>query len=264
MNHSEVVQVYEVGPIIVSDDREQDYTYRVEVLRGGDGAEYSLLVFNKQRYFVRRSPENSDASPNYADNAYQVKVRRDLEGIEEYHEFIWNKDKFVKQLKENPDDWQKKLIYAKDNTLLWEELRGSTGADVLHQFNNELVESFSSLEDEMTKLEYKEIVKTIDLKAINLSETNQYFQFRVEVVRDTSAHTPYVVRVYRRENYSLQPTFSIDGELAYDLADCWLWIEDEQNLLGTIQGSTVDEVIDKAVKARDELEARLRAGQITS
>ena len=76
-----------------------------------------------------------------------------------------------------------------------------------------------------------------------------------------TAGDPYIARVYRRENYSLQPTFSLEGELAYDVANCSLWVEDEKNMFGTIEGSTVDDVIEQAIKARDELEARLRASR---
>ena len=249
MNYSEVDEVYEVGPISVSDDREQDYTYRVEVLREIGSAEYyRLFVTNKQRYFVRRDSERS--------GAYRVKVSRESDETER-HEFIWDKDEFAKQLEESPNEWQKKLIEAKDNTLLWENLKGPTVADVLRQFKEELLASFPSLESDMSNLKYKEVVKTVDLEVINLAETNHYYQFRVEVVRDTTAGSPYIARVYRRENYSLQPTFSLEGELAYDVANCSLWVEDEENMLGTIEGSTVDDVIEQAIKARDQLEAQL-------
>jgi hypothetical protein len=172
--------------------------------------------------------------------------------------FNWDKDKFVKQLRENPEHWEEKLIEAKDNSVLWEEMRGSTVEEVLNQLSETLVADFPSLGDDMRNLRYRELVKTVDLRPISSEETNAYYHFRIEIMRDESSEKSYQARVYRRESYSLQPTFAIAGELAYDVADCGLWIEDEQNLLGKIDGVTVEEVIEQAVRARDEFEARLR------
>ncbi len=90
MKYSEIAKVYEVGPIAVSDDREQDYTYKVEVLRDvGEVEAYRLFLWSKDKYFVRRRLKNSDNNRKW-DNPYQVEVRRDLEGIEEYHLFNWD------------------------------------------------------------------------------------------------------------------------------------------------------------------------------
>lgn len=261
MNYGEIAKVYEVGPIPVSDEREQDCSYKVEVLRDvGDTEAYRLFLWSKDRYFVRRRLKNSDVPDNRTqDNPYQVEVRRDAEETEEYLSFSWNRDKFVKQLKENPDDWEEKLIEAKDYSVLWEEMRGSTVDEVVSQLTETLVTVFPALGGKMSNVHYKELVRTVDLEPISIEETNQYYHFRIEIMRDEQSEKPYKARVYRRECYSLQPTFAIEGELAYDVADCWLWIEDEQNLLGKIEGSTVEEVVEQAVKARDELEARLRA-----
>src|SRR6266851_1114874 len=112
MKYAELAKVYEVGPIAVSEDREQDYTYKVEVLRDVGAAEsYRLFLWRKDRYFVKRRPKNSDtvSASDKWDNPYTIEVRRDVEGIEEYTLFNWDKDKFVKQLRENPDDWHEKL-----------------------------------------------------------------------------------------------------------------------------------------------------------
>jgi len=256
LSYSEVVRVYEVGPIAVSDDQEQDCTYRVEVLRDGPVDEgHRLFVRSKDKYFVNR-PETSPQNARRHDNPYKVEVGHDP-GSEEHHQFSWDKDKFVQLLKMNPDDWLEKLIEAKDNTVLWEEIKGPTVEDVLDQFTEQLLASFSSLEGNMRNLKCRELIKTVDLEPISIPETNQFYQFRIEILRDEGSDPKHVTRVYRLENYSLQPTFGTDGELAYDIADCWLWIEDEQNLLGTIKGSTVDEMVEQAVKARDKLEVRL-------
>ena len=261
MKYAGLARVYEVDPIAVSEDRAQDFSYKVEVLRDVGAAEsYRLFLWSKDRYFVRSRLKNSHVPENRTqDNPYTVEVRRDLEGTEEYHLFNWDKDKFVKQLRENPDDWEEKLIEAKDNSVLWEEMRGSTVEEVLNLLNEELVAAFSSLGGNMRNLHYREVVKTVDLEPISSEETNAYYHFRIEIIRDDESETNYKARVYRHESYSLQPTFTIDGELAYDVADCRLWVEDEQNLLGKIGGSTVEEVVEQAVRVRDDLEARLRA-----
>jgi hypothetical protein len=260
MKYAELAKVYEVGPIAVSEDRAQDCSYKVEVLRDvGDTEAYRLFLWSKDRYFVRRRSKNSDVPDNRTqDNPYQVEVRRDAEEAEEYLSFNWNKDNFVKQLKENRDDWEEKLIEAKDNSVLWEEMRGSTVDEVPSQLTETLATVFPALGGKMSNMHYKELVRIVDLEPISTEETNQYYHFRIEIMRDESSEKGYQARVYRRESYSLQPTFAVDGELAYDIADCWLWIEDEQNLLGKIEGDTVEEVIEQAVSARDEFEARLR------
>lgn len=261
--YTEVVGVYELGPIAVSDDREQDLRYKVEVLRDVGVAEaYRLFVRSRDRYFVKRAPLSTHEGDNRRwDNPYQVKVRRDVKGTEEHHLFSWHRDKFINELRANPDDWQETLIEAKDNSVMWEEMKGSTIEEVLNQLTQELVAEFSSLGGDMRNLHYKELVKTIDLEPIIVEETNQDYHFRIEVMRDERSEKRFPARVYRRESYSLQPTFKIDGELAYDLANCWLWVEDDQNLLGKIEGSSVEEVVEQAVRARDELEARLRSKQ---
>jgi hypothetical protein len=261
MTYSEIVKAYEVGPIPVSDNREQDCSYKVEVLRDiGVAESHRLFIWSKDRYFVRRRFKNSAVPDNRKwTNPYKVEVGRDVEGNEEYHLFGWDRDEFVKQLRENPDDWEKKLIQAKDNSVFWEEVRGSTVDDVLNQLTDILLADFPSLGGDMRNLQYRELVKTVDLKPISTEETLQFYNFRIEVFRPHGAETAFHARVYRRESYSMQPSFAIDGELAYDLADCWLWVEDEQNLLGKIEGDTVEEVVQRAVMARDELEARLRA-----
>ncbi len=264
MKYAEIAKVYEVGPIAVSEDREQDFTYKLEVLRDVGAADpYRLFLWSKDRYFLQRCAENADteAENRKWDNPYRVEVRRDVESTEEYHLFSWDKDKFVKQLREKPEDWAEKLIQAKDNSVFWEEVRGSTAEDVLNQLTDILLADFPSLGGDMRNLQYREIVKTIDLKPISVEETNQYYNFRIEILRAEAADTSFHALVYRREVYSLQPTFVIEGELAYDLADCWLWVEDEQNLLGKIEGSTVEEVVQRAVAARDELEERLQLGK---
>jgi hypothetical protein len=259
MTYSEIVKVYEAGPIPVSDDRAQDFTYKVEVIRDVGVAEaYRLFLWSKDRYFVRRHLKNSDMPDNRQwENPYKVEVRRDVEGAEEYL-FSWDRDKFIKEIREHPDDWQETLIEAKDNSVIWEEMKGSTVEEVLNLLTRELVAEFSSLGGDMRNLNYKELVKTIDLEPIIVEETNQDYHFRIEIMRDERSEKRFPARVYRRESYSLQPTFKIDGELAYDVANCWLWVEDEQNLLGKIEGSSVEEVVEQSVKARDELEARLR------
>jgi hypothetical protein len=260
MKYAELAKVYEVGPIAVSDDRAQDFTYKVEVLRDVGAESYRLFLWSKDRYFVRRRLKNSDVPDNrMQDNPYTVEVRREVEGTDEYHFFNWDKDKFVRQLRENPDHWEEKLIEAKDNSVLWEEMKGSTVEEVLNLLTEELVAGFSSLGGDMRNLSCRELVKTVDLEPITSEETNAYYHFRIEIMWDEKPEKSYQARVYRRESYSLQPTFTIDGELAYDVADCWLWVEDEQNLLGKIEGNTVEELVEQAVRARDELEARLRA-----
>jgi len=264
MRYAEIVKLYEVGPIAVSENREQDFTYKLEVLRDVGAADpYRLFLWSKDRYFVRRHKENADTeAENWKwDNPYRVEVRRDVESTNEYHLFSWDKDKFVKQLRENPEDWGEKLIQAKDNSVLWEEVRGTTVEDVVNQFTEILLADFPSLGGDMRNLQYREILKTVDLKPISIEETNQYYNFRIEILRAEGTETTFHALVYKRESYNLQPTFAIDGELAYDLADCWLWVEDEQNLLGKIEGSTVEEVVQRAVTARDELEERLQLGK---
>jgi hypothetical protein len=264
VSYTEVVKLFRVGPIAVSDDRAQDVTYKLEILRDvGAANPYRLFLWSKDRYFVRRRTEDADTAAENRkwENPYRVEVRRDVESTEEYHLFSWDKDKFVKQLRENPENWGEKLIQAKDNSLFWEEVRGASTEDVLSQLTNILLTNFPSLGGDMRNLPYREIVKTIDLKPISVEETDQYYKFRIEILRVEAGDTAFHALVYRRESYSLQPTFAIDGELAYDLADCWLWIEDEQNLLGKIEGDTVEEVIERAVAARDELEERLQLGK---
>ncbi len=263
MGYSEVVKVYEIGPIAVSDDREQDLTYKVEVLRDvGDGEAYRLFLWSKDRYFVNRRPKPLHAGVENQkwDNPYSVEVRRDVEGTEEYHLFNWDKDKFVQQLRENPNHWEEKLIEAKDNSVFWEEMSGPTVESVLTRLTEALIADFSSLGGDMKSVRCRELVKTVDLEPISIENTNEYYRFRIEIMRDQSPKQGYQGSVYRYTSYSLQPTFAPDGELAYDVAGCWLWIEDEQSLLGHIEGGTAEEVVEQAVKARDELEVRLRTG----
>jgi hypothetical protein len=75
---------------------------------------------------------------------------------------------------------------------------------------------------------------------------------------------PSSIDVHRHGSYSLQLTFACNWELAYDLADCRLWIEEEQNLLGEIEGDSIEEVTERCVQSRNELERRLLRGQSAS
>jgi hypothetical protein len=261
LSYSEIAKILEVGPIAISDDRQEDFLYKVEVLREvGPPESYRLFLWRKDRYFVRRPLKNSEAVANnrQLNNPYHVEVRRDPGRASEIHLFDWDKQKFLKQLRENPEDWQEKLIEAKDNSLLWEEMIGPTVEAVLNQLTETLVADFPSLGGDVKSVRCRELVKTVDLEPISVEETNEYYRFRIEIMRAESPDKSYQASVYRFESYSLRPTFAPEAELASDVADCWLWVADEQELLGKIEAVTIEGVVEQALRARDDLAARLR------
>jgi hypothetical protein len=58
----------------------------------------------------------------------------------------------------------------------------------------------------MRRLRYSEVVRTIDLAPIPTTGGDD-LRFRLEVVHEAGAATPYSVRLWRLEFYRLQPSF---------------------------------------------------------
>lgn len=95
-----------------------------------------------------------------------------------------------------------------------------------------------------------EVVRTIDLEAIDAGEAQESFKFRIEVLRDLGQSESFFVRIYRRETFRIQPTFPLEESGPHnDLADHEFFIIDDAIEAEEIVGNNLLLVTEEALKA---------------
>lgn len=216
MSYQEIVKSLEIMPISVSDDKEEDYRFRADVLKDiGRTDEYKLIVWRKDRFRLNPSHQN----------------RSDLQNC---------------------------IIEVEDVSVDWMQIQSQSTDDALLSFFEELISLFPDLGGEMANVRYMEIVKVVDLEPIDIEDRGESYVFRIEILSDPSLSPQYRAKVYKKDRFELQPSFSKNGVPVYQVASPVVLVEDEEGLLGNIEGHTPEEVIAEAISARNKLEERIR------
>ena len=90
----------------------------------------------------------------------------------------------------------------------------------------------------MTRVTYMEVVKVVDLEPILIEDTGESHYLRIEVQQHSSNSDDYSAKVYKKDRFELQPSLSRNGEPVYDVSSPMILIEDDEGILGSIQGKS--------------------------
>lgn len=217
MDYSEVLVLVEFAPISVSDDPNDDYIFRVEILRRASfQSEFRVRVFRREVFKLK--PPTFDVKSKWQNKK------------------ITFEDVVL-------DWWLIKAISVEDAfSKIMEEI--------------EYAFPFLS-EKGAVMPRYDEIVKVIDLEPISIPETNSYYRFRIEIIKKNGSQGRFRARTYRFERFELQPSYPIiDGKPKYERVAPVILIEDESSIFRDIEGETIDEVIQKILQVADKLKSR--------
>jgi hypothetical protein len=215
MNYTEIAKIIELESIPVSEDRNEDLRFRIEILKG-DSENERFFPLVRRREAFRLNLHNHSAEEN----------RQDKWILIENECFSW----------EHIQGESIEEVFAKVIQEIWQVFSDPT-------------------REAQDNMKYFEVVKVIDLEPIVIEETNQYLKFRVEIVKETKARNRYETRIYRMECFTIQPSFPIldNGKPKYEWSSPVLIVEDRTHFPINPCGRTVAEVIQKVLQAIERL-----------
>lgn len=95
-----------------------------------------------------------------------------------------------------------------------------------------------------------EIVKSFELEPLKpASREEEYWHFRIEILKLCTPRGLYFARIWRIETYSIRPTFPFlkNGELR-DHASPRIIVEDTTREWDKIKGKSLEDVLEKILK----------------
>lgn len=216
---AEVVKLVYLEPIAVSPEEDENYRFRVEVLRRpGPSARYHVRVCQIEVFRLRLAGPGTGVGGATAPRDEGVAVGA--------------------------------------TSLIWERIKADTAEDALAQVLAEIDNVFGGvLGKPAMELKQSEVVKTVDLEPVSLPEQDEYQRFRVEVLKDSRGHGPYFARVYNLGYFDLQPTFPAeDGRTQPDVSSAATHVVNRSLDWEKTTGDTPEEVL---LKVHAEINALL-------
>jgi hypothetical protein len=95
-----------------------------------------------------------------------------------------------------------------------------------------------------------EVVKTLELEPISLSEDGDVIRFRIEVIKDIGSPAIYRVRLWRLDFYRLKPTFpQSNGRPQCARADELVFVEATGSVAGVekLRSKSISHIINKTL-----------------
>ncbi len=93
-----------------------------------------------------------------------------------------------------------------------------------------------------------ELVKTYEFSPIFWSDEREHFKIRVEVFRDLQEQNSYYARLWRLEDYRIQPTFPQEnGSPKLSLYDKQFWVVDDLLNWTDSRSESIEECLNKVV-----------------
>ena len=205
MQQFEIVKILDVAPIILSSNLSDRILYRLHIIaQKNRHGKFRLRVYRKEDFFVALD------QPNEAHG-----IRRKIR------------------------------IMVEDISPNWLDIDEESEEKVFGAFYDDLQSTFEIGSKNMQEvMNYREVVKVVELDTIEVEETNECFKFRIEILKSSKNLVRYEALVYQLIRFTLQPTFPVENpEFKLDAASVVVSVEDQEFDWKSISSDSIDETL---------------------